>query len=118
MSVPASLIPGLVTGVPLQLPYVVYATSGAITLVAGGLAVLTIGSAGAYTLAAPTVNGGVLVIVAGSAQAHVVTSSVVGFNAKGSSGTLTFGGAIGDAVILVSYNGNWYTASKINVTVA
>lgn len=97
-----------------------YAADGAI---ADKTALVTLSKAGvgAYTLAAPTAtldDGKVLTLLATSANAHVVTSSVVGFNAKGSSGTCTFGGAKGDSVVLVALGGNWYTKSKVNVTVA
>lgn len=93
---------------------------GAIT-VKDGYVVLSKGSAAAITLAAPTSgtdDGAVLRVVAISAQAHVITSGTDGFNAKGSSGTATFGGAIGDSVTLIANGGHWYTLSKTNVTIA
>ena len=93
---------------------------GAITI-QNALVFLSKGSAGAITLAAPTsgTHDKIIVrVVAISAQAHVITGSVDGFNAKGSSGTITFGGAIGDSVTLVAYLGHWYTLAKINATVA
>ena len=78
--------------------------------------------AGAITLAAPTSGTHDLIritVVAISAQAHVITGGVDGFNAKGSSGTATFGGAIGDAVTFVAYLGHWYTVgAPRNVTIA
>lgn len=82
---------------------------------------LSKGSAAAITLAAPTNgthDGRIIRVVAISAQAHVITGSVDGFNAKGSSGTATFGGAIGDSVTFVAYGGHWYTLSLVNVTIA
>lgn len=94
---------------------------GAITIANYALVLLSKGSAAAITLAAPTAGTHdrfEVTVVAISAQAHVITGSVDGFNAKGSSGTLTFGGAIGDSVTLVAYNGHWYTKSRINVTPA
>lgn len=94
---------------------------GAIT-VAPGTVVITKGSIAALTLAAPTAtthDGYVLRIVSTTAFAHVITSSVRGFNAKGSSGTATFGGARGDALTLVAYNGDWWTVgAPRNVTLA
>lgn len=93
---------------------------GAIT-VAPSTVYLSKGSAAAITIVAPTAtthDGYIIRVVAISAQPHVITSSVVGFNAKGSSGTLTFGGAIGDAVEIQAYQGNWYTTSRVNVTPA
>jgi hypothetical protein len=93
---------------------------GAITI-QNATVVASKGSAAALTLAAPTAgtHDGIQVrVVATSAQAHVITGGVDGFNAKGASGTATFGGAIGDSVTFVAHNGHWYTLSKVNVTIA
>lgn len=93
---------------------------GAITI-ANSTVYLTKGSAAAITIAAPTAgthDGLEIWVIAGSAQAHVITCSTVGFNAKGSSGTVTYTAAIGNAVVLKAYNGNWYTPVKTGVTVA
>ncbi len=86
-----------------------------------GTVFLTKAGIGALTLAPPTSgtdDNKRMTIISGSANAHVITSSVDGFNAKGSSGTLTFGGAIGDSVVLRAYLGHWYTESLHNVTPA
>lgn len=94
---------------------------GAITIASGARVLLSKGSAAAITIAAPTAtthDGFTITVIATSAQAHVITSATDGFNAKGSSGTLTFGGAIGDSVTLMAHNGHWYTVSLINVTPA
>jgi hypothetical protein len=94
---------------------------GAITIAPKSLVYLSKASAGAITLAAPTSgthDGYEITVVSMTAQAHVITGGVVGFNAKGSSGTATFGGAIGDSVTFVARTGNWYTKTKINVTIA
>lgn len=93
---------------------------GAITI-AQDMVVLSKGSAAAITIAAPT--AGVhdfmeITVVTLTAQAHVITQGTVGFNAKGSSGTVTFTAAIGNSVTLRAYNGNWYTVVKNGVTVA
>lgn len=93
---------------------------GAITIAPGTIA-LTKGSAAAITLAAPTPtthDGYVLRIYSETAFAHVITSGVDGINAKGSSGTITLGGAKGDSVTLVARNGHWWTLAKVNATVA
>lgn len=103
---------------PLQYPVVEYDADGAIGLLGGGVGILSKATAGAYTLAVPTRDGVILRLVASTAAAHVVTQATVGFNAKGASGTITFGGAIGDSVALVSYNGNWYVLSDNNITPA
>ena len=101
---------------PIQLNGLAQSTEGAITIVGGGVIILTHADAGAYTLAVPTIDYVELTCIAGTAAAHVITQATVGFNAKGSSGTATFGGAIGDAVVLISYNGNWYCKSEHNIT--
>lgn len=93
---------------------------GAIT-VQNATVLLSKAGAGAITIVAPTTvthDGFIIRVVATSAQAHVITSAVDGFNAKGSSGTVTFGGAIGDSVTLVAHGGHWYVIGKVNVTVA
>src|SRR5205823_11763355 len=103
----------------------VLSADGAIT-VKDGRVVITKGSAVAATLAAPVSGlpnaGGDdfkrLTIVSSTAFAHVTTSPVRGFNAKGSSGTCTFTAAKGNSVVLVAYNGDWYTEASINNTVA
>src|SRR5260370_24350011 len=61
-------------------------------------------------------DGKILRIVSTTAQAHVVTSPTVGFNAKGASGTATFGAAIGNATTLVAYQGNWYNVAQQEIT--
>lgn len=118
MADPTRTIPfNMPVGTPIQVPVKAFAADGAITLVAGGIAVLTKGSAGAYTLAAPSADGIVLIIVAGSAQAHVVT--VTGMAAGSGQDVGTFGGAINDGAVLVSYNSLWYIAgAPRNVTFA
>jgi len=87
--------------------------------------ILTKGSAAAVTLAAPTAGkpekGGMdgfrIRFIAGSAQAHVVTQTTPGFNGGGASvDVATFGGALGDNMLLEAYNGAWYTVSTRNVT--
>lgn len=93
---------------------------GAITI-QNAYVVLSKGSAAAITLAAPTSgthDGIVIEVISLTAFAHVITSGVDGFNAKGSSGTLTFGGAVGDSVRLRANGGHWYVVGKVNVTPA
>jgi hypothetical protein len=74
-----------------------------------GTVILTKGSAGAWTLAAPTAatdDGKILTIIAGSAFAHTVITPANKLN--GSHTTVTFA-AVGDSVVLEAYNGVWYT---------
>lgn len=111
MADPTTLIPNILgVGVPVQLPVVAFASDGAITLVAGGIAVLTKGSAGAYTLAAPYADGVWLMLIAGSAQAHVVTIPTAAAGGGAGQDVITFGGAINDSCQLVGYGGKWYIA--------
>lgn len=114
---PTKQIPALDMGVPVQHPVVAYATDGAITLIAGGVAILTKSTAGAYTLAAPVGSGAQLVLIAGTAQAHTVT--VTGGAGGSGQDVGTFGGAINDSAVLYSYNSQWYIAGGTrNVTFA
>jgi hypothetical protein len=102
-------------------PSVVYADDGAIDP-SVDLAILTKGSAGAYTLAAPTTaqDGHIIRIVSASAYAHVVTSTDLiedgvtgGPKDKG-----TFGAFKGASIELVAYNQLWHVLAKNVVTVA
>ena len=93
---------------------------GAITAAPSSI-YLSKGSAAAITIVAPTSvthDGYLIRIVCQTAQAHVVTCASVGFNAKGSSGTITFAAAIGNSVLLEAKGGNWYVVSNIGGTVA
>lgn len=98
----------------------VYASDGAIS-VAPQTALLTKAGVGAYTLAAPTAtthDGYVVKITSSTANAHVVTFPSGKING-GSLVTATFGGAIGDAITIVAYNGVWLTSgAPRNVTIA
>jgi D-ribose pyranose/furanose isomerase RbsD len=83
---------------------------------------LTKGSAGAYTLAAPTaaMNGKELIIVAGTAFAHVITATnllddgVTG----GAKDTATFAAFVGSGIHLMAYNLKWCVVAKNLVTIA
>lgn len=93
---------------------------GAITIAPSTVA-LTKGSAAAITLAAPTAtthDGYLIRVYSETAFQHVITSGVDGFNAKGSSGTITLGGAAGDAATLVARNGHWWVIGAVNAVVA
>jgi hypothetical protein len=93
---------------------------GAITI-QNAIVLLSKAGAGAITLAAPTAGTHDLLeieVITLTAQAHVITGGVVGFNAKGSSGTITFTAAIGNSVRLRAWNGHWYVVGKNGVTVA
>lgn len=92
-----------------------------------GQVVITKASAIALTLPAPVAglptltpagdDGRVLRIVSTTAVAHVVTCPQ-GFNAKGSSGTATFGAAKGNGMELIAQGGQWYNLAQTGVTYA
>ncbi len=107
--------PENLVGGPATKVYTVTAT--AITIAPG---VQFIGSSGALalTLGAPTTaqNGMIMVIVASTAQAHTVTNTA-GFNGGTTARDVaTFGGAIGDNIVIVAVNGVWWVISSRNVT--
>lgn len=94
-----------------------YTSAGALTVQSG---VSFIGSSGALamTLVNPTVamNGLIMTIQASTAQAHTVTYTA-GFNGGTTARDVaTFGGAIGDQMIIYANNGVWWTLSLRNVT--
>lgn len=106
-------------GIPFDLidDVQVISGDGAITIPSGTV-YLSKGSAGAITIALPDQDGQTITVITTTAQAHVITQATDGFNAKGSSGTITFTAAIGNACVLKSYNGHWYVPVKTGVTVA
>lgn len=96
----------------------VYATAGAITIQPG---VQFIGSSGALamTLAAPAKwqDGLVMVLQASTAQAHTVTYTAGFYGNTTSSDVATFGGAIGDNLVIYATNGAWRIQSLKTVTI-
>lgn len=96
-----------------------YATAGALRIQNG---VQNIGSAGALamTLAAPAVyqNGITMVLLATTAQAHTVTYTAGFWGTTTSSDVATFGGAIGDFLVVEAVNGTWRVLSQKNITIA
>ena len=100
-----------------------YASDGAISFANPyNIAKLTKGSAGAYTLAAPTAaqEGYRLLIIGQSAYAHVVTATnllddgVTG----GAKDTATFGAFVGTSLDLIAINLKWHVVGKNVVTIA
>ena len=88
-----------------------YAVDGAIDI-RTHTALLTKGSAGAYSVAAPTVDGTTLTIIAGSNFAHVVTftgSTLLG----GVAAKITWTSAafIGSTLVVQSSGGKWVMIS-------
>lgn len=93
---------------------------GAITI-QNSTVIITKGSACALTLAAPSTaqDGTRITVIASTAHAHTVTVATAGFNDLGASGDVaTFGGAKGDGMEVVAYNGDWYTVARTNITLA
>lgn len=87
--------------------------------IAQGVTMITKAGVCALTLAAPAAadNGLMMTIVAATAHAHTVTNASPGFNNAGASGDVaTFGGAIGDNMVVVAYNQRWHVVSLRNVT--
>lgn len=100
-----------------------YASDGAIAFAnPSNIAKLTKGSAGAYTLAAPTAaqEGYRLLIIGQTAYAHVVTATnllddgVTG----GAKDTATFGAFVGTSLDLIAINLKWHVVGKNVVTIA
>jgi len=118
MAITDQPVPNILNGNPFPVPSLVMAGDGAITIAAGTV-VITKATAGAITIDVPppSMDFQVLTIISTTAAAHVITCPM-GFNAKGSSGTATFTAAIGNGLVLVAYQGNWYVPAKTNVTLA
>jgi hypothetical protein len=103
-----------------SLPPTAYPTAGAIT-VKYGVAHLTLGSAGAYTIADPVSgsdDGCEITVMSDTAYSHTLDNSAgSGFNGAGSScDVVTFGGEIGDSITLTAYLGKWYVKSSVDVS--
>lgn len=96
-----------------------YVTLGALTIQNG---LQNIGSAGALamTLAAPALwqNGTTMLLFASTAQAHTVTYTAGFYGNTTSSDVATYGGAIGDFMVVEAVNGVWRVLAVKNVTFA
>lgn len=108
------------TGAVLTPATVEYSANGAIALPTSMLTVVNLTKAGvaAMTLADPTaaIEGAIMVINTETAQAHTVTNTT-GFNGAGAGGDVaTWGGAIGDGMVLVALNAKWNVVVLKNVT--
>lgn len=107
-------------GIPYQHNVEIASADGAIQSLAGGMLIITKGTAAALTLAAQPVDGARLVILSTTAAAHTVTVTN-GIGGAGSGSDVgTFGAAIGNGVTLISYNGYWWVepGTNLNVTFA
>lgn len=93
-----------------------YTAAGAIT-VQPGFSFIN-GTTLAMTLANPTIeqNGMVMVIIATNASAHTLTYTA-GFDGGTTARDVgTFGGAVGDNIVIQAFNGVWWVLSTRNVT--
>jgi hypothetical protein len=94
-----------------------YVTAGALTIQNG---VQNIGSSGALamTLAAPALwqNGTTMLLFASTAQAHTVTYTAGFYGNTTSSDVATYGGAIGDFMVIGASGGVWRVLAVKNVT--
>ena len=93
--------------------YALYTVAGAITPT--GNAVLKTGTAGHMTLVNPAADNISLKIVAADAQAYLVTCNTGKLNGLSVG---TFGGAIGDSLVLLSSGGVWLALVANGVTIA
>lgn len=115
---PATFVPGAGIAAVSQIPQEVASADGAITSVAGGQVIITKAGVCALTLAAPYASGARLVILSTTANAHTVTvASGIGGAGDGAN-VGTFGGAAGDGVTLISYNGYWWVEPGTNLNVS
>jgi hypothetical protein len=97
------------------------AVNGAIGI-KDGFVPLTKAGVAAMTLAAPVAtvdDGKILRIVATTANAHTVTQASDGFNGAGAgSDVATFGGAVGDKLVVIAYQAKWYILDSLNITLS
>lgn len=102
-------------------PIQVASADGAITI-KSGCVMITKATAAALTLAAPTAgvdDGKQLTIIDTYGAAHTVTQTSPGFNAGSTSSDVgTFGGAKGDGLMLLAFQGVWLVLNNVNVTLA
>lgn len=96
-----------------------YGGGGAIVVPNEDARIFLTGATTACTLPLPLSDqdGKTLTVVAGAAAAFTVTvPSATGY--KNTAGTATFGGAIGDNMVITAYKAQWLPVSVINVTFA
>lgn len=112
-----------ITAAELQTPRInalTGADAGTLAIpIVSGTYVLTKGSAGAYTLAAPTAAqaGTFLTITNGSAYAHTITAtSLVWDGTTGVNTTITFAAFKGSTIQLVAYDLLWHVVSQNTIT--
>ena len=106
----------------VKLPTQALEADGEITIKSGVVLLTKADGVVAATLDAPTEttdDGKILYIVSTTAQAHTITATTIGFNAADTDGDVaTLGGAIGDGLVVVAYQGEWYVLAKTNASIA
>jgi hypothetical protein len=112
---------GNVTGAT-QIPVDTSGTAAGAIAIGDGDKLVLVGGSGsvALTLAEPTAgtdDGKIVRFTSLSAHDSTITPGTVGFNA-GNDTIATLGGAIGDGLTVVAYNGEYYILSNINATIA
>lgn len=113
-------VAGLTLNGDLVRQFSVASADGAITQKEGTV-FITKGSAAALTIADPTAttdDNKRLLVIATTAFAHTLSNAAgSGFNVGGAATDVgTFGGAKGDNIELIAYQGKWYVVGKVNVT--
>lgn len=93
-----------------------YTAAGAITI-QPGVSFIN-GTTLAMTLAAPTTdqNGMIMIILATNASAHTLTNTAGFGGGTTARDVATFGGAVNDGLVIIAFNGVWWTLSTRNVT--
>lgn len=116
-------VTGALTGVfGGSLQYNEVGADGAVTQKSGVVGVTKAGVC-AMTIADPTDttdDGKILFVVALTANEHTLSNAAgSGFNSGGASSDVgTFGGAIGDNIMLLAAGGKWIVISSVNVSLA
>lgn len=105
-------------GTPLQ----ILSADGAVPI-KRSTCIITKAGVAALTLADPTADahdGVEMTFISATANAHTLSNAAgSGFNAGGAGTDVgTFGGAKGDGITVVAYQGKWYVKTKTNVTLA
>ncbi len=98
--------------------------TGAGAIAPGGKAFLKTGTAGAMTLPLPLAgaqsaggqDGMAMIITALDAEAYTVTTPADGYN--GADHVATFGGAIGDSILLLAFGGTWLVTQNNGITLS
>lgn len=101
-------------------PSQIASADGAISIKHGNVVITKAGVA-ALTLANPTATTDdfkTLRIVSTTAHAHTVSNAAgAGFNSGGAGSDIaTLGGAIGDGLTVMAYQGKWYVVHSVNAT--